>query len=255
MSRLQWALKELRSLGLLNWCRFKVANARARGMPENQLVRVHVTGGVELFYRAHTSDRRVLYQIFVDREYRCLDHVRDAALIVDCGANVGYSSAYFLARYVDAHVIAVEPDTGNFEMLRRNVSRYAERVTLINSGVWSSSTGLVISEPAAEAWAFTVREARLGERATLHAVDIGTLLAQSGYERISILKVDIEGSEKEVFRSAPWLEKVDYLVIELHGPECERIVYGAVGDNARVSRCDELTVFDLRFRNSVAAPG
>jgi hypothetical protein len=35
------------------------------------------------------------------------------------------------------------------------------------------------------------------------------------------LKVDIEGSEREVFRSGPWLSMVRNICIELHGPDCE----------------------------------
>lgn len=47
--------------------------------------------------RANTSDIDVFYGVFVLREYACLDDVEDATLIVDCGANVGYSAAYFLS--------------------------------------------------------------------------------------------------------------------------------------------------------------
>ena len=39
----------------------------------------------------------VFNQVFVDREYGCTDHLRDPQLIIDLGANVGYSSAFFCA--------------------------------------------------------------------------------------------------------------------------------------------------------------
>ena len=63
--------------------------------------------------RPKTTDIRVFRQIYVSREYRCLDEVRDAGLIIDCGANVGYSSAYFLTRFPKSYLIAIEPDPGN----------------------------------------------------------------------------------------------------------------------------------------------
>lgn len=244
-SRLNWYRKELTSLGLLNWLKLKRANAIAKSLPKGDLVKVSVPG-TSVYYRAQTSDRYVLYQIFIDREYRCLDHVKEPGLIIDCGANVGYASAYFLQRYPKAHVIAVEPDSGNFALLRQNVQQYSNRCTLLQSGVWSKSTGLVVERGGLDEWAYTVREAREGEKADLQAVDIGSLLARSGHDRISILKVDIEGSESEVFRQAAWLEKVDHLVIEIHGPECERVVMQAINGRAKPTRCEELTVFDLK---------
>lgn len=48
---------------------------------------------------------------------------------------------------------------------------------------------------------------------------VAKLLADSGFDEIDLLKVDIEGAEKEVF-AAPdvdeWLPKVRVLTIELH---------------------------------------
>ena len=45
-----------------------------------------------------------------------------------------------------------------------------------------------------------------------------------------MLIVDIEGSEKELFKTNTelWLPKTRYLVIELHGNECEKIVQKAL---------------------------
>lgn len=198
--------------------------------------------------RPGTSDVHVFSQIFAGREYRCLDDVAAARLIVDCGANVGYSAAYFLTRYPQAELIAIEPDPMNFGLLEANIAPYGSRCRCICSGVWSHTTGLVISEESCgdnKEWARTVRPAKDHETPGMMAVDIGTLLAESGHERISILKVDIEGSEAEVFSTnyAHWLERVDNLVIELHGPRCKTIFAHAIKDAGFiVTKCDELTV-------------
>ena len=198
--------------------------------------------------RPMTSDINVFTQIFMSREYRCLDEVQEPGLIIDCGANVGYSSAYFLSRFPKARLIAVEPDPKNFAMLLNNIRPFGERATAICSGVWSREVGLVFSqEPFGDGreWARTVRAARDGEKADLKAKDIGTLLREFGFERISILKVDIEGSEAEVFGSnyEAWIGKVDTLVIELHGAKCEEIFAKAIAnEDFRVEQSDELVV-------------
>ncbi|NWG87688.1 MAG: FkbM family methyltransferase [Hydrogenophilaceae bacterium] len=198
--------------------------------------------------RPNTSDLDVFDQIFVGREYRCLDDAADVGLIIDCGANVGYSSAYFLSRFGQARIIAIEPDLQNYALLQQNLAPYGNRVDAICSAVWSRPAGLVRSEETAgsgKEWGRTVREARPGETPMMKATDIGTLLAGSGYDHISILKVDIEGAEAAVFAEhfEPWIDKVDNLVIELHSDECRSTFMAAIaGRGFSLSECDELTV-------------
>ncbi len=206
--------------------------------------------------RSHTSDGQVFYQVFARLEYACVDDMSDVSLMIDCGANVGYSSAYFLSRFPDAKLIAVEPDPGNFKMLLHNLEPFGSRVRLIQSGIWSRSCGLVISEEKyadGREWAIQVRETKPGETPQMMAVDMGTLLRESGQSRISILKIDIERAEAIVFASnfESWIGKVDNLVIELHDEECQRIFFKAVeGQPFNISHSGELTV--CRRRN--AAP-
>jgi len=200
-----------------------------------------------LVARLGSSDLDVFRQIFVHREYRCLDHVRHAAFIIDCGANVGYSAAYFLTRFPRAELVAIEPDDGNFSVLARNLLPYGPRARALRTGVWSHATRLVVSEASHgdnREWARTVREARPEEPGGMPAVDVGSLLDASGHERISILKIDIEGAEAVVFGAAcPWLDRVDNMVVELHGPGCRAALLRAVeGRGFRISECEELTV-------------
>lgn len=208
-----------------------------------------------LYCRYGTSDMEVFRQIFVCREYRCLDTVVEPELIIDCGANVGYSSAYFLSRYPAARLIAIEPDPDNFAVLTRNIAPYGSRAKALRTGVWSKRTGLVMSEDQwgdNREWARTVRESRENEAPSMMAVDVGSLLEDSGADRISILKIDIEGAEKEIFRVnyERWIGKVDNLVIELHGDTYREVFLRAIRDeNFAISSCDELTVC-LRDRPS-----
>ena len=51
-------------------------------------------------------------------------------------------------------------------------------------------------------WARTVREARSDEVPTISAVDVGTLIRDSGHERVCILKIDVEGAEEIIFPRA-----------------------------------------------------
>ena len=171
--------------------------------------------------RSGTSDAQVFSQIFLEGNYDALDGLEGAEFIVDCGANCGYSTAYFLTRCPNATVIAVEPDPENAAMLQRNVRPYGDRVTPVESAIWSQPASLVMSDVPyrdGRAWTKTVRVARPHEPNSIRAVDIGTLLRDSAHDRISILKIDIEGAEAVVFSSGyeAWLPRVDKILIELH---------------------------------------
>jgi FkbM family methyltransferase len=169
-------------------------------------------------------------------------------LILDCGANAGYSSAYFLSRYPQATVIAIEPDPENFKLLERNLAPYVGRYRAINSAIWSHPTGVVLSEDrlgVGNECARTVRPVRPGEKPAMTALDIGTILDRSGFDRISVLKMDIEGAERLVFESnyERWLPRVDNIVIDLEDAECERVFQRAIANEGfEVSTCDHQRV-------------
>ncbi len=205
-----------------------------------------------LLCRPGTSDGNVFHQVFVEREYACLDDLTGVGLILDCGGNVGYSAAYLLSRFPAGRLVSIEPDPGNFEMLRANLAPYGGTVQLLRSAVWSHPCGLVLSDaPYRDGmdWTRQVRECRPGERPDLRAVDIATVLRQFPGERISILKMDIEGAEGIVFRSnyENWIDLVDNIVIELHDDSvfgnCTAVFDAATsGRGFSMQRCGELTV-------------
>ena len=198
-----------------------------------------------IFYRYNTSDQGIFYQIFLLEEYSCLNDLPEPKLIVDAGANVGFSSIYFLNKYPNTHIIAVEPDDENFKLCEKNLSFYSERVTLIKSGIWSHQTGLTVCDDENNASAIQVRECQLGEKADIDAIDIDNLLNNSGFMSIDLLKMDIEGSEAVVFsqKDAQWLTKIKNVAIELHGEECERQFFKALSTyNYDLSEYGELTI-------------
>lgn len=208
-----------------------------------------------LICRPKTSDIEVFRQIFVEREYSCLDDLSDVDLVIDCGANVGYSAAYFLTRFPKCQVICVEPDLSNFILLERNMAPYNGRVKLIRSGIWSHPADLKILEESyrdGREWTVQVRECMLSEVPEMQGIDVGTILKESGLQKISILKMDIEGAEAVVFSKnyESWLSCVENIVIELHDDssfgQASDIVLNAISSSCKsfsTSKSGELTVF------------
>jgi FkbM family methyltransferase len=181
-----------------------------------------------------SSDLDVFNQIFASDEYASMRDIPSPQLILDLGANVGYSSVYFLSCYPTATILAVEPDPGNFEQCRRNLAPFGDRARVVLGAVWSKRTKLKISRGIfgdGREWANQVCECNGNEdEATVDAWDVPSLLQLAGGKQIDLLKVDIERSELEVFSDSctSWLPKVRNISIELHGPDCRKVFLSAL---------------------------
>ncbi len=136
-------------------------------------------------------------------------------LIVDCGANVGMSAAYFGDRYPEAVIAAIEPDAGNVELARKNAS--SSNVIHIQAAVASTPGMLEIVDAQADTNAFRVRPATEG---TTRGVTVSEIVEKFGRERETVpflVKIDIEGFEADLFsQDADWIDDFDVAYIELH---------------------------------------
>jgi FkbM family methyltransferase len=185
--------------------------------------------------RAGTSDRGCFNQIFVNGEYDS-PYPGMPRLIIDAGANVGYATVRFASLYPGASIIAVEPQRDNFDLLCQNARPFPGVRTLM-SGVWPRTAALVIDNPNDRPWAFRVREAR-PEESSFPAVSIADLLRESGAPTLDILKLDVEGTEYDLFSDPgchDWLDRTNMLFVETHDhqrPGCRRVLEDAIARHA-----------------------
>lgn len=213
------------------------------------LVRARIRGYAQPVYtRLGSSDVHVLEQVFLQNEYAPIEMLSASPrTIVDCGANIGLASYYFLSKYPAARVIAVEPEPANLKICERNLAPFGERARLVRAGVWSHPTRLAVT---GNGWTSSVSEAGSEEAGSVAAVDIPTLLQMTPSGTIDLLKIDIERSEKIVFgpSAGAWLPKVRNIVIELHDAECEAAFQTALrGYSFESSKLGDLT-FCLNLR-------
>lgn len=168
-----------------------------------------------LIIRKNTSDLYVFRQIFVKKEYD-FPFKTNPKLIIDAGAYAGYSSLWFASRYPNADIIAIEPDESNFEILEKNTANH-ERIRRIWAGLWHKDAFLKIRAGNFPKFGIMTEEVSSKDY-DVKAITIDGILEESGHGRIDILKLDIEGAEKELFSKnyESWLGKVDVLIIELH---------------------------------------
>lgn len=168
----------------------------------------------------HTALRSGYGKFLPDGPVRC---------IVDAGANIGDTTSWYLTRFPEARVVALEPDAGNYEMLRRNCRGYGDRVTMLQCGLWSRTAYLkVMGDRKMESGLF-VEETSRKEDADCCGISLSRILSDLGQEQIDIFKCDIEGSETRVFgdSSDEWLARTRSIFIEIHGAEAYRTVVAA----------------------------
>ncbi len=88
----------------------------------------------------------------------------------------------------------------------------------MNCGIWNKITNLLVKDVGFGNWGFVVEEVDTETPDSIRAITITDIMKMYNIDYIDILKIDIEGSEKELFESAyeEWLPKVHLIIIELH---------------------------------------
>lgn len=195
--------------------------------------------GVEhpVILRLRTSDAEVFRETFLKKEY-------DYALpfpprtIVDVGANCGMTSVFYANQYPEATIVAVEPEASNYAALIRNTSSYANIVP-IRGALWSTDGQVEVFPP----WSYWKRWGKWGFRVReghgCRALTLTTLMREFQIETIDILKIDVEGAEREIFSTCDWMDKVRLLAIELHDrefPGCREAVNAVAGQHEKSER-------------------
>lgn len=195
-------------------------------LPVGERFSIPLTERAPLQLRAGTTDIDIFEQIFLRRDC-AVSLGKDPRLIIDGGAHVGCSAAFFAVRYPNAKIIAVEAQKDNFDLLQANAKGFPN-ITCIHGAVWGNDMPLMVQDVGAGSWSFRVAAAgtdapkqtgvEVGGGVRVGAFTINKLLEMSGQERIGLLKLDIEGAELEVFLSPcdGWLSKTDAIIIELH---------------------------------------
>lgn len=181
-------------------------------------------------HRGSRADLGVLSQIFEAQEYSLRPLQRGAELqqlydriaaagrtpwILDAGANIGASAVYFAQAYPRAHIVAIEPERHNFELLRANVAGLSVQARCAAIGAADGEAVLV--DPGEGEWGYRTAPSGGGERVeVLSAARL--VAAECAAGRVPfIAKIDIEGGEADLFsRDTGWVERFPLLIVELH---------------------------------------
>jgi FkbM family methyltransferase len=169
--------------------------------------------------RVGTSDARAMADCLLDMQYD-IDPGFEPQTVVDLGGNIGCSAIYFANRWPEAKIVVVEPLLANFELLKQN-TRFYPNIIPVHAAAHHRRETVELVTPKTGFWATRVARAVDGCDApscTAPGLPIGELLDEHGIDRVDILKIDIEGSEADLFANSPhpWLSRTRLIMIELH---------------------------------------
>jgi len=171
-----------------------------------------------VYVRVGTTDISVLKQVFIERQYSLTIPI-EPKVIVDAGANICLSAVFFANQYPGAAIFAIEPERSNYEMLRKNAAAYPQ-IQPLHAALWSESKMICLVDPGNGHHGFQTLEGDAenpDNRVMIPAMSLDALIQQKGLKRIDLLKIDIEGAEKEVFEnSSSWIGDVGVIMAELH---------------------------------------
>jgi FkbM family methyltransferase len=186
------------------------------------------------YVRLNSTDPLVWFSVFHQQDYR-LSLPFEPRVIVDAGAYIGLSSVYLAVRYPTARVFAVEPDPDNFALLSTNTQSYPA-IRPIHAALWSEDTRVSVQRQPGEDWGCTVTPcATAGQIPSspqqVSAMTLESLTSRFHITDVDLLKVDVEGAEKEIFaRPFPWSDRIGAIAIEVHDrlhPGCSAVLDAA----------------------------
>lgn len=185
----------------------------------------------KIMVRRKTTDWTVFKQVFIWKEYNYPIKFNPKC-IIDAGANVGYAALWFRYQFPDAAIISIEPETSNFEALKLNTNAF-NTIRHIKAGLWSRPCYLKIINENKGNWAFRTEEVMTPSADSIQAVSLPQVMAEKGWDTIDVLKIDIEGAEKQLFseNTEGWLPKTKMIFLELHDhldKNCSKAVFSAL---------------------------
>lgn len=185
-----------------------------------------------------SSDLDVFEQIFKYEEYLAVVEsyktnffTENSFRLLDAGSNIGLTSLYFSRFFDNTSFICIEPDESNFRTLSFNLdTNSVSNGHKLKAGVWSKNTNLKLINDFRGQNDWTYRVEETAEETGLQAFSIPYLVQKMQWDFIDVLKMDIEGSEKEVFMNPnsdiSFLTITKCIAIEIHDEfNCRQAIY------------------------------
>ena len=183
-----------------------------------------------IFIRTNSPDLNVsiasLYEEYKDFK-GLTKQLLEPNLIVDAGGYIGTSALKFSEMYPNAKIVTLEPSSENYEILLLNVKNYKNIYPIKSALVSSANEKIDIRDRSTGPWGYTVVRKPLDNKNSKIIEKVSTITLSEIVKKfnmnINVLKLDIEGGEKDIFDNCQKeIKVIETIIVELH----DRIIPG-----------------------------
>jgi FkbM family methyltransferase len=212
-------INRMRVVGFRNWVRLNTAKKGTL---------IHFSDGdSNITVRARTPDLSVAIHSLGD-EFELLRPLlaRDFdGLIIDGGGYIGTAAIAFSRMFPMATIVCVEPSSHNLRMITLNTEAF-QNIKILHAALHSED-GIKISlmDPGRREWGFSIVDEKGSDGAASHnhrvmetvdTISIPSIIKKLGL-KVGIVKLDIEGAERDIFASAAFMKAdIPVVIVELH---------------------------------------
>lgn len=138
-------------------------------------------------------------------------------VVLDAGAHVGLLSIQLSQLCPQVRILALEPSEASFACLKQNLESFECRGVKAVRVALGGERGRGTMHAAGRSLDNTLEIAEAGG-GSFEIVRLADAMEMAKAERIALLKMDIEGSEKAVFENVDSrsLERIDRIILEYH---------------------------------------
>jgi FkbM family methyltransferase len=186
---------------------------------------------IRIIARGGTPDIKEIIVVMSGYEYplEILPNLKKVTLF-DVGAHIGSFTLYAGNHYRngECRLFSFEPDNGNFELLKENVTRneFPGVFNSIHNCAVGSYNGIAKLDRSKENDGYFISPDPKGTYETCSMRTLPSLAEELGVDAIDILKLDVERSEYDILEDAPSLHfietRVSYLILEQHYLSAEK---------------------------------
>ncbi len=186
--------------------------------------------------RKKSTDFLVFEQVILNQEYKpFLELIKKYSQnkglnLVDAGSNVGFASLYLNEHLNINRIVSIEPSKENIKNLKENFhSNSITNIHIYETGLWEKKTRLKLDTNFRDGreWSLRLVETNENDPDGFDCISIENIFNDENIEIIDILKIDIEGGEKEVFKAFEKdnsiLSKIKFIAIEIHDEVADRV--------------------------------
>lgn len=211
---------------------FKIEGISSRPIKSDKILKYFLPNyDTPIYLRKCISDHSIFWQCLVKNQYefkhfpqsqRLLSEYKELIdsgqrpLIIDCGGNIGLSAFWYANRFPEARIYVIEPDQKNLEVLKLNLTCFGDRVVILRGGIWNKEGALRIVNPESGSAAFRVEFVEEITSDNIRCYTINEICALENVKKPFIVKLDIEGSQKDLFKdNTEWIKNTNLITLEL----------------------------------------